>query len=232
MSARTGNVDLAPGASLDVHGDSAGSVSVAAGGEFRWDGRVDANGVARAGSVDLDVGVPPAAGDLSDWATKLASAGFGQDVSIRSRGGDLSLPAGVSLSAHSLRLTADQGSIRVAGILDATGGGGVLDLQAGDELLLASTSQLLARGTTANGAGGRVMLDAADSDRDGLGRLNVESGARIDLGAGDAAATGGELDVRVARSGADVALTGNLGQAAVGTSVNPGRGGAQLPGRR
>lgn len=215
LTAEAGSVDLAAGAALNLQGDSAGSLKVSAEQAFRWAGQIDAKGSARGGSLTLDVGTLANNGDLSDWASRMTDAGFSESIDVRARGGDMAMPAGAVLSAKEISLSTDQGALRIAGSLDATGGR--LALRSADELRLQDSARLASQPVAGSGRGGNMRLDATDADRDGQSGLVLESGARLDIAADGASA--GQLDVRVDRSGSDVAITGNLNGALASAST-------------
>jgi len=133
------------------------------------------------GSFTLDSGSRI---DLPALAAKLDSGGFFASRDVRQREGDLSVSEGTTWRARHIALSADAGSVRVQGQLDASGdaGAGQITLNARDGLQIGATALLDASGR-GSAAGGVVQLDT----RNGL--LAFDSGARIDVRAGEAAAT-------------------------------------------
>jgi filamentous hemagglutinin len=215
LTAQTGNVILAQSAALKMGGEQGGSLNVTApNGAFSFAGSADAHGVSRGGGFGLDVGVLDNGGALAGLGAQLAGAGFDDAVHLQVRNGDLRLAATDSLIARSIRLTADRGAVAIAGGLAAQGAGAELRLSAGDELRLAGTASLQARGTADRG--GRVVLESVDGDADGQGGITVEPGAGIDVSSADGTAANGVLNLRAARTGNDVAVSGDLRTAVAG----------------
>ena len=70
-------------------------------------------------------------------------------MNLRVRGGDLVLLNGGRIDANSITLTADTGTVEIAGVLSAASGAqrGLIDLSGGKSVLLDSGGQLHADGT-------------------------------------------------------------------------------------
>ncbi len=202
--------------------------SGAAGGEFLLD----------AGSVV----------DLSALAGQLGTSGFDESVSVRARGGDMTLDNGTTLKAHEVKLATDDGNLTVAGAIDASGAkGGSIELWAnrgatantgkltltGTAQLKASATEVLAKANGTRGEGGDVMLgvSATSAAHAGEARLLMLAGSTIDVSAASAsAASGGKVLLRAPRVGAnEIAITGNADgslahkpgttSAAIGTTI-------------
>ncbi len=159
----TGNVTLDPGSSLSVAGEQtapAGTVTIV-GGVVNLAGTLTGTGGSggSAGSFSLDAA--QLSGGLAPLASSLMSGGFGNAIDIRVRGGDLQLPAGGTLTANSVTLTADSGSVDIAGVLSAPSAAqrGLIDLS-GQTVVLESGAALHADGAGANGLGGEIELNA------------------------------------------------------------------------
>lgn len=211
----TGRVDFAAGAVVDVSaaaGGDAGTLTVraangaftAAAGSLRGAALADADGVRGAGArADIDVG---ALADFSalnaalDGADASGESGFDGERSLRVRGGDVTIAAGDTMRAQTLRIAADAGDITVAGTLDASGEtGGRIALHAGDDLNVLSGAALLARSRGAGEAGGDIELGSRD------GALDLAAGGALDV-SGGAGGEGGTVHLRARRDGSDVAV--------------------------
>lgn len=240
LSSDHGSVDMQAGASLDVSGTSGGDagelVVSAAEGQAHLDGTLSggATGGGDTGSVTLDVG---SLANFKELNKALYDGGFRNEYSARARNGDVSIAAGDTVVARDFALVADNGSIDVAGTIDASGpeGGGRIALTAKDDLNLRAGSVLDARGTsTATGSadayshGGEVEVTAID------GTLDFAEGASIDVSAHAAGkSNGGEILFSAGRSvradgtpGVNMSLAGNVnvsGPGAAGSVIVEGR---------
>jgi filamentous hemagglutinin family protein len=230
ITAGNGDFSGDSGSKIDVsagtQGD-AGSISVSASGNATIDTELDgaAQGSGRGGTFSLEAGHVP---DLGGLVASLNKGGMNEAVSIRTHNGDLELSGNdENLTAHTVQLTADTGSIDISGTIDASGSkGGYVDLNAGTGLTLSGTID--AHATGAGEKGGEVWLGSgyisnpqSDSEIPRLGftgTVNVKGGdAGTDsygnsLGAGQ----GGAVYFRAQRTGtgagSDVAidLTGTV----------------------
>ena len=206
LGSATGAVALAPGASLDLRGARGGSLNIAMPqAAFAYSGKIQAQGTI-SGGFQLDAGALANGGDLGPLGTALAASGFGEEIGLRTRAGDLVLNAADTLTARDLSLAADTGSVRLAGSLVATGTDAELRVGAGDELRLAASARLAARGS-ADGAG-QVVLEALGAAP--TARIVLEPGAVLDVAASDGSDGGGTVQLRAARIGAEVAIDGSL----------------------
>jgi filamentous hemagglutinin family protein len=146
--------------------------------------------------------------DFSALNTTLEAGGFHAVRKLRVREGDIDVAATDSVKAHEVLLSADQGAIRVAGTVDASGykggrivlyAGGDLDLLSSAKLLATATANLAAAKGTA-GEGGLVELGSGDA-----GVLNLAAGSEIDVSVpAGSAARAGRVVLRAARTGAGV----------------------------
>jgi hypothetical protein len=153
------------------------------------DGRGNAALDGSGGSLTVDLG---SNFDFVAYATRLAEFGFTGDLSITTRSGDLALNQKDTLTARSVRLAAENGEVRIYGIIDTAGtSGGDIALFGRKGVTLHDTAQLIA---AARGYGydsrsetwtntdsrvaraGDVTLGTEDT-----GHLEVRSGALIDL---------------------------------------------------
>lgn len=216
LIARAGNVTAQSASLIDVGGDSAGGD---AGDLAVWaaDDAILAGTLQGDAADGFDSGrfaltarhVNPDANGDNDFSalnTTLETGGFHAARSIRVREGDIELAATDRVEAHEFLLSADQGAIRVAGTVDASGGkGGRIGLYAGGDLDLLSGAQLLANATDSlaaaegtAGEGGQVELGSGDA-----GVLNLAAGSTIDVSVPNgSAARGGRVVLHAARTGA------------------------------
>jgi hypothetical protein len=183
LTSAAGSVRVDQGSVVDVsspEGGKGGQIAVSAPlGMASLDGTL--RGSAQA-SLSLDAADANVlhADRIKTFAQELQAAGFTDAVNLRVRGlpggapADLALPADATLTAHTVRLVADRGSISVSGTIDARGPkGGDVELYARDNVELAAGSANQAGGTIlasathdvegqggTDGRGGRVVLSA------------------------------------------------------------------------
>jgi filamentous hemagglutinin len=214
-----GNVDIASGAVVDVSGvpggGDAGSVTVSA---VKGAASVAGNfkGVAASGNVQgsfvLDVGSLSGTGNpLTTLNDLLTAGGFAESRDMRVRSGDL-VVEGNTVNAHTFHLAADNGSIDVAGSIDASGtAGGDILLAASNDVTLESSALLDAHATDSGNAGGKVALETTG------GSINLVNGSSIDV----SRATPGSVLLRAPQvnGGMDVAVNTVAG---TGINVNTG----------
>ncbi|PZO12626.1 MAG: filamentous hemagglutinin [Burkholderiales bacterium] len=210
LSSTTGDVNAAAGSCIDVSsgaGADAGTLvlNAARGRVTLHDNnvlghaRADADGQRGQGSrVRVDAGTLANASVIN---RALNTGGFDGERTLRARGGDLNVAAGDTVSAKRVTLSADAGSIQVAGTVSASGAeGGQVGLYAGQSVVLANGGRLEAAATAAGGDGGQVEIGAVN------GGVDLRAGSQIDLAAG-AGGEGGTLHLRAQRIGNDVAVT-------------------------
>lgn len=228
------SVDVSGAANGQGHGGDAGRLEVIArSGQARLDGNIDGRAGAadaRGGEFALDAG---AVADLSALAAKLGTSGFSERVDVRARGGDLALDAGTTLTAHNVRLAADNGNLSVAGDIDASGAkGGTIELYAnrgtagggwltlGGTLKAQATEKMdVASGTRGEGGSVTLGVSASDAAAADQARLLMLAGSGIDVSAAEgSAASGGSVLLRAPRIGTnEVAISG----AADGSLASP-----------
>ena len=206
LQAANGAVTLQSGATMNLsgatHGGDAGTLNIVAGQTVSLDGTVLASAASgsQQGSFVLDVGSLP---NFSAINSALNHAALTQSRDIRVRNGDVII-AGTNgatqtpadqVEALNFTLAADQGSIQIYGVIDASSasGGGRIELDAANNIVLASGSIIAARGTSAAAGaddrysnGGRVFLSAGMATTDPAqvtGSINFASGAQIDVSA-------------------------------------------------
>lgn len=172
MAARTGDVNVATDARIDVSGggdERAGALLVtAAEGTARLDGAIVAGG-GRADAT-IDVGT---LGDFSALNSALAGGGFDGARAVRVRNGDLVVTAADSVNASDIALAADNGAVRVDGVLQASGGRVALDAQ--DAVVVNGRIDV-----RAPDGGGDIALRAAGDDAE----VTLASSSVLDLGGG------------------------------------------------
>ncbi len=202
LTAASGSrMNVAAGAGAD-----AGFISIVAQGAAdigsQWDGSA-ASGQ-RSGSFTLQ------AGSIVNFArlnTALEQSGFHQTRSIEARTGDLSLDEGSSVTALNVALTADAGSVTIAGSIDASSasGGGAIDLSAADAVSLLASARLTANGASAapNGMGGAAggQIELAST----TGAVQIDPNATV---AAEGPGGSGSLLVRAPQIGNDVNILG------------------------
>jgi filamentous hemagglutinin family protein len=189
LQADAGDVKLGKGSVVSVAaqkgGGSAGSLNVsAAAGEVAFDGRLFAQGGAkgRGGNFSLDVGSLDELGSLS---AVLRAASFNESQSFRVRNGDVLING--TAASHDFALSADHGSIRVTGTIDASGAtGGTVALAASGSVVLADGALIDASGKKFSnaGKGGAITLEAGDQVDgviDPTALLDIQAGSKINL---------------------------------------------------
>ena len=219
LSAGSGSVFLDALSVVDVAAPSAGGdagfLNISAPtGTFALSGSIlgSASEGRRSGSFSLD-SASIAGNSLTATDAVLNAGGFNEARSYRLRTGDFTI--GGLATARDYRAYADDGSITVTGMVDASGKtGGRIDLSAHLDLILASGALLDASASqfSASGQGGKIFLGAGAS-RDGLvdtgASLDLRTGSRIDLGVTAAVPTSpslgqftGTLHLRAPQTGA------------------------------
>ncbi len=183
-----------------VAGSEAGVINVSSGGQVALDGSLLGNATAgtSGGSFNL---VAQNLDNFAGLANTLQSGGFTQAQSIDVKTGNLDVGLGTVLTARSVTLVADSGSISVEGGIAASGTGsrGSITLDAGTGLTLANSAVLSANGLDANTRGGRIELSTT------TGQVTIDPAATISAqGAGNS----GQLLVRAPATSTDLSLTG------------------------
>lgn len=206
----TGDVDVAPGALLDVSGSArggaAGGLQVNAGGHAALAGRMLGNASTGYGKGRFTLDALTT--DFSALNTALNAGAFNKARDLRLRGQDIVLAMGERIDANQLALRADAGLVRIGGTIAAGGNedrdtpdGGRVRLIGGNGVQLDGTARIEARAATAQAASGSVELVA-----DG-GRVSMAGGALVDVSGGREG--GGRVMVRAARNGNGVAADTN-----------------------
>jgi hypothetical protein len=160
------------------------------------------------GRLSVDVDTMPSADGLARTAV---AGGMTGQIALRVRNGDLALSE--SITAQSIALSADAGRLTLGGngalTLDARAlTGGVVQLAAGRDLVLAEGTRIDARSTRGGAHGGDVLLASSE------GRVRLAAGAQVD--AGGEQAQDGRIVLRAPRDdaqpsvGIDALQTQNL----------------------
>jgi filamentous hemagglutinin len=173
-----GNLNLAAGSSLDVsgaEGAAAGAIELTATGNANLGGQLSgrAAGNAQGGQFSLEAG--SVSQSLTSLSDALLAGGFNDAIAIRAYTGDLTLAAGHELLANAVSVTADSGTVEIAGTVDAPGSGlrGEIQLFGGQGVLLDPTGQLLATAGD-EGVGGNIELGAGAS-----GSVTMDAGGTV-----------------------------------------------------
>lgn len=196
LRSANGNVTAQQGSVLDVsgaalsstEGSGAGTLEVSAVG-----GSADLAGDLRAASLVTGEGgaLLLDAGEFANLTAQI-SPQFDRAIHVRQRKGDITLAQGATLKANDISIAADNGSVTVAGTLDASGTkGGEIAVNAGIDAILESTAIVDAHATSADGRGGIVSIGSVgkvDSADNIAGSLVLRDGALIDVRGGDNAA--------------------------------------------
>jgi filamentous hemagglutinin family protein len=162
-----GNLTLDAGSMLSVAGIGAapaGSLSIAAPGAVSVAATLSGGAPTTGGSFTLDAG-QLTGGGLPALAAALnsgANGGFTGAINLRVASGNLDLPAGSTLTANSVTLTADSGTVEVGGTISAPSGAqrGYIDLSGGASVVLDSTGVLAANGSGSAGRGGEIDINS------------------------------------------------------------------------
>jgi filamentous hemagglutinin family protein len=229
LSSTAGSILENSGATLDISGagtaGDAGTLAVSAPmGTATLAGNVLAQAGTGAQGANFSVDAASIA-SLASLVQTFATATGGtsaNSVDIRARTGNLVLASGETLKAAAITLEADggngatDGSITLAGTLDASGAnGGTVALYGNDQVVLQSGALIDAHATAAQGSGGDVLISSrvVASPASTLDAIVLQGGSEIDV-TGGAQGTGGSVTLRAPRVGSDVAIT-----AAAGTVV-------------
>ena len=214
LMADQGNINLDSATSVNLAGASVNAKQVsdagelivkASNGELTWNGVIDAKGFAVTandflqGRFSLDVNnLGPEA--FSGLNTKLANAGFTEAVSIEQRMGDVTIAENAHVNAHNFELGADQGSVMVAGSIDASGlTAGHISIYGRNGVRVSNTGALYAKATTVGNNGGSILLDTVHHDDFSSGILDLSAlGGQIDVSSGQGG-IGGFVHLRMGR---------------------------------
>ena len=203
-----GTISLAAGGNLTaergaafalsgVAGEDAGRLFMQAGGVADLGASFTGRSTSAAGGGSFTLN----AGRITDFAglnAQLEAGGFTRERNIRAGSGDLVLDAGSAITARSVKLVADGGSVRIGGSIVALSDNerSSIDLFGTQGVVLQSGSALRAEGLGADGRGGIVTLGTT-----GGGSLDLLAGSRISTGG---AAANGRVLLRAPAVGKDV----------------------------
>jgi filamentous hemagglutinin len=228
-----GNILMEAGAVLDVSatgGAGAGTVAINTAGVAALAGTLNGiaavgNGVSlpKQGSFELNAKTMT---DFKALNVELERGNFNQSRNIHVAKGDLNIDEGDTVTAHNVTLTTDDGDMRVAGTINATGEkGGIVNLNAGQKtndgkgdekgnITLAKTAKIYAYATYSatevagsKGDGGKVTLNTViDSDISPTkgSTITADKGSQIDV-SGKGLGSDGKVVLRAPRLG----ITGN-----------------------
>lgn len=156
------------------------------------------DGTVRGDELYLDTN---AIADFGSLAATIGKGGFRQQVGLRARTGNVIIGQNDTIATSQFVLTADQGTIDIAGAIDASGeDGGSVEISANNTLILRSGSRILASASDNEGKGGDVSLASA------TGGVETETGSLIDV-SGSTSDTGGSISFRALR---DVIESGGM----------------------
>ena len=212
VDAGSGNLVMDSGFTINVdagaQGD-AGSVAIlASSGSVALNGALSGkkyDSTGNGGSFSLDVDTLDS---FSTINSRLASGGFDYMIDVLAHSGDITVGSSDVVTARQVKLTAETGSITVAGVIDAdiASDGGSVGLYAENDVSLQSGSKVYARGADDGADGGSVLINAQ------TGYIDFENGALID-GSGNGG-DGGTVHFRALRtsdgSGGRFSLNGEI----------------------
>jgi len=164
-----GNLNLDAGSSISVAGSAtapAGSVVLlASAGTATVAGTLDGAAQGNTGGT-LSINAGSLTGGLGSLTSNAGLAGFSDAVNVRVHTGDLDLASGSAVTANSITLTADSGTVDIAGVLSAPSAAerGLIDLSGGVGVTLEATGQLHADGSGSSGRGGEIDLNAVTAN--------------------------------------------------------------------
>jgi filamentous hemagglutinin family protein len=229
----TGGTLLAASASGAISQDAGGVIDVAAVDQAAGsvtvtaiNGAVALNGIVTGNATGgfTSGGFTLRAGTLGNFAAlnaALDTGGFFGARSFEIGQGDLTVGSGVTAQTVSIAL--DGGSLTVDGTINASqGSAGSISLAASDNLTLTSTAVLAAQGTVLQTDSYGQPIAAANASQVSLttssGLLSLDDGATINLASADGVARG-DLELNVPRLGGVTAGDANI-SAASGVAIN------------
>jgi hypothetical protein len=226
-----GNLSLDAGSVVSVAGSSsapAGSLVIdGAGGAVALAGTLNGAAAGNTGG-SLVVNAGTLVGGFASLAGNAGIEGFSNSVNVRVHTGDLDLASGELLTSSSITLTADSGTVDIAGTLSAPSGAqrGLIDLSGGVGVTLESTGQLHADGSGTSGRGGEIELSSVTATCSGVGACTSTGSITLDAGSVITASGVSQMGELVLRAPAltatnDVAVN----QGAVGLGANVSQAG-------
>ncbi|HEX8295063.1 MAG TPA: hypothetical protein VF593_02100, partial [Chthoniobacteraceae bacterium] len=240
LTSDVGNVELLAGSTVSVASaglGKAGTLAIdAANGTFVNEGVLSGKAAEDedSGSFLLDVG---SAGTYASLNDPLQTGGFFAERNLRIRLGSVTIDG--TTRARDFTLSADQGSINVTGLIDASGRtGGRIVLVSGGSLTAEAGSRLTVQADefSSAGKGGSIRLEAGaaiNGVSDPTALLDLRSGSTLDLGVGsyvagtytDPASSAfrgqfqGTLHLRAPRAGNDIQIATLAGDIAGASSI-------------
>ncbi len=206
LHSANGNVGMASGGVVDVSGTAGGdagtlvlsatngTLQVASGNLLGSNTANSAGGQGEGARVQADVGSMASFSDFNSALGNGLGSGFTGQRQLRVRSGNVNVAASDVVCAKTVDLSADNGSLTVAGTIDASAAEqGSIALYAGSDLTLASTANLIATSSKAGKAGGTIAMGSTS------GSIHAASGSRLDVSAGSGGA-GGKVSLRAARN--------------------------------
>lgn len=189
LTSTSGGIRLEPSSDVSVsghaNGGNAGAIAInAAGGAFEALGRFEglATGGARGGAFSLDAG---SLASLETLQGLLNAGGFTEAWNLRLKTGDFTI-SGIS-KVRNYSLSADAGSIRVTGTIDASGDtGGKISLSARNNVTLEPGALLTVAAVnfSSAGKGGQIEIGAGASSggiANPSGKVSLLAGSQINL---------------------------------------------------
>lgn len=216
LTSDTGNMVISAGADINVSGAAGGDAGTlvlnatkgtvaVADGSVRGTTAADAQGKHGEGArARVDTGT---LASFSDLNTALNSGGFSGERNVRVRSGNVQVAAADTVSAKQVRIVADDGSLTVAGAVNASGAeAGRIALYASGNVILEGTGSLSATASGAVQDGGIVEVGTQ------TGSLEFKAGSAVNV-AGVAGGRGGSVLLRAPRinGDTDVAVTALAG---------------------
>ena len=194
--AAAGDLRLDAGSSISIVGSSAGGVAAPAGSLSIADGSgtvtlagslYGAGNGGAGGSLSIDAGT--LTGGLTSLVAIPGLAGFSQSIDVRVHNGSLVLAGGAGISATNIVLTADSGSVDIAGSLTAPSADqrGSIELSGGQSVVVEAGATLLASGSN-GGRGGEIELNSVSAT---CSASSCTTNGSITLQAGSVISTGG-----------------------------------------
>lgn len=220
LESTQGSVIQAAGSIINVSaiGNNAGSLNITAtSGQVQIAGILLGSTTGNFNGGSFDVGAQTI-GDFVALNALLDAGGFYYSRIFDIKQGDLTIAAGTTIRAHDVEISIDNGSLTVAGTIDASGvAPGIIRLSAGGNLELTATSVLDVHNTVlqVDSYGqpidaenrGTIELTVADGTdtstanlNNGQGSLLLDAGATIDMASPDGVARG-DLELNAPRTG-------------------------------
>ncbi len=196
-----GNVSLDAGSVINVGGSKtvggatapAGTLSiVAANGVVTLAGALEGAAPGSSTGGTLEINANSLAGGLASIVANPGLSGFSEAVNVRVHTGDLDLAPNATIQSNDITLTADSGTVDIAGALVAPSAAqrGLIDLSGGTAVVLESGGSLHADGSGSAGRGGEIDLNSVTSICNAA-TLTCASSGSIRLAAGSVVSASG-----------------------------------------